>query len=32
MSSEKEAASEVPCWQQQLECEWKTSKLWDRSL
>ena len=23
------ARSEVPCWQQQLECEWKTSKLRD---
>ena len=25
------ARSEVPCWQQQLECEWKTSQLWERS-
>ena len=25
------ARSEVPCWQHQLGCEWKISKLWDRS-
>jgi len=24
------ARCEVPCWQQQLECEWKTSELWGR--
>ena len=22
--------SEVPCWQQQLECEWKISEVWGR--
>jgi len=24
------ARSEVSCWQQQLGCEWKTSRLWGR--